>query len=506
MSIQMQNSLQVQPKGMSGGASRSNVLRRAAITPMHSNILQRCSNGVECADCRAKRLEHESLQRAAVDASSVNGVPPIVHDVLNSSGQPLDAGAKAFMEPRFGHDFTGVRVHTDARAAESARSVNALAYTVGRNVVFGMGQYAPGTGEGKRLLAHELTHVVQQGNKATALNTKLIVSATNDTSEQEADATADRVMRKEQVGTIVGLGSTQIQRVPCLPDAICKVPTPLHPDAPASIAGSAEAFGAKVETAEEAARKRRAKMTPARAKAHGHGGKASALEWFLDNQSPGLRTNIHGIFVDQDMDRDVEATTEPCDQFVPPILGATKPCVFIHDYLNQEAFTFIKEPHKPIIGGLTREDWRVQTLQTLTHEIQHVKFDNEFETIMNAFEILGLVKPSVTCSRDEVEQELTELGAIMSEFPVVFRAIPSGADPANTAHIRLKHWFSDKIDNPNESIRGSLTKMRCKCSCPDANRHVIEIFIFTSALWSQAEKDAFNAELRKPVWNLDWPL
>jgi hypothetical protein len=67
------------------------------------------------------------------------------------------------MEPRFGHDFSGVRVHTDRKAAESARAVNAEAYTVGRDVVFGAGRYAPGTGEGHRLIAHELAHVLQRG-------------------------------------------------------------------------------------------------------------------------------------------------------------------------------------------------------------------------------------------------------------------------------------------------------------------------------------------------------
>jgi hypothetical protein len=73
------------------------------------------------------------------------------------------------MELRFGFDFSQVRVHTDAQAAESARAVNALAYTVGSDIVFGAGQYAPGTAAGKRLLAHELTHVVQQGSKPAAL-------------------------------------------------------------------------------------------------------------------------------------------------------------------------------------------------------------------------------------------------------------------------------------------------------------------------------------------------
>lgn len=89
-------------------------------------------------------------------------MPPIVREVLSSPGQPLDSITRSFMEPRFDHDFSRVRVHTDARAAESARAVNALAYTVGQDLVFDHGQYEPGKQDGKRLLAHELAHVVQQ--------------------------------------------------------------------------------------------------------------------------------------------------------------------------------------------------------------------------------------------------------------------------------------------------------------------------------------------------------
>lgn len=118
------------------------------------------SSGDERESCRKKSVG--MLQRAAINASPVHEVPPIVHEVLRSPGQPLDAATRAFFEPRFGHDFSRVRVHTDAKAAESARAVNALAYTVGRDVVFGTGQYMPKTVAGHSLLAHELTHVVQQ--------------------------------------------------------------------------------------------------------------------------------------------------------------------------------------------------------------------------------------------------------------------------------------------------------------------------------------------------------
>ena len=95
--------------------------------------------------------------------------PAIVHEVLQSPGKALDPAARAFMEPRFGLDFGGVRVHTEPRAAESARAVNAVAYTVGNSIVFDSGYFSPGTDRGKQILAHELTHVAQQAQPATGI-------------------------------------------------------------------------------------------------------------------------------------------------------------------------------------------------------------------------------------------------------------------------------------------------------------------------------------------------
>ena len=193
---------QTQQQATNSSIIRSHMLQHVALTPVHGSVLQRRSNGVEGPECRQKRLEREgTLQRAAVNSAPTNGVPPIVHDVLNSPGQPLDTGTRAFMEPRFGHDFSGVRVHTDGKAAESAKSVNALAYTVGRNVVFGTGQYAPGTGEGRRLLAHELTHVVQQRNvpSSSIFHIELDIAPSYDTYEKEADEHTDNVIERKDI-------------------------------------------------------------------------------------------------------------------------------------------------------------------------------------------------------------------------------------------------------------------------------------------------------------------
>jgi hypothetical protein len=105
---------------------------------------------------------HESGQRVESAGLSPAEVPALVRDVLAAPGQPLDAAARGVLESRLGHDFSGVRVHADAKAAAAARAIHARAYTAGRNVVFGAGQYSPATVTGQNLLAHELTHVVQQ--------------------------------------------------------------------------------------------------------------------------------------------------------------------------------------------------------------------------------------------------------------------------------------------------------------------------------------------------------
>ena len=114
-----------------------------------------------------RRTPETVVQRSALTRSAARSAPTMVHDILRSPGQVLDGGTRVFMEPRFGHDFSSVRIHANKQAAKSAKAVNALAYTVGQDIVFGPGKYAPGTIAGKQLLAHELTHVVQQSGVAS---------------------------------------------------------------------------------------------------------------------------------------------------------------------------------------------------------------------------------------------------------------------------------------------------------------------------------------------------
>jgi hypothetical protein len=141
------------------------------------------------------------LQRAAGNAGAASILDEDrspVHDVVNSGGgAPLPAGTRADMESRFGQDFGDVRVHTDSAAHESARSVGAHAYTVGSNIVFQRDRYDPGSDTGRHMLAHELTHVVQQRNgpvEGSDAGGGIRVSDPSDRFEREAVATADHLM------------------------------------------------------------------------------------------------------------------------------------------------------------------------------------------------------------------------------------------------------------------------------------------------------------------------
>jgi hypothetical protein len=122
---------------------------------------------------------------ATAGRETAQTAPNAVHAVLATPGQPLDPGARAFFEPRFGHQFSRVRVHHDAAAAASARSVAARAYTVGTHLVFDTGQYAPASAAGRRLLAHELAHVVQQ--QGTVLRREAMEASPLPDTDEERD-------------------------------------------------------------------------------------------------------------------------------------------------------------------------------------------------------------------------------------------------------------------------------------------------------------------------------
>ena len=144
----------------------------ASATDLPSTIQRKCaecaSGGGLCPHCAEDEEQMVQTKRVQSGDTGQMAAPPNIHEILRSPGQSLDQATRAFMEPRFGQDFGHVRVHADERATESARALGALAYTVGSNIVFRRGQYAPATQTGRRLLAHELSHVEQQRELAAA--------------------------------------------------------------------------------------------------------------------------------------------------------------------------------------------------------------------------------------------------------------------------------------------------------------------------------------------------
>ena len=157
--------------------------------------------GGECEDCSR---EKRGTERRGGQSKPARGVPPpnpeesrfadgydfsgvrVANEIPLSDGSPIDPALRHFMEARFGQDFSGVRLHTDATAAASAESIGALAYTSGKDIVFAPGGYAPRTPHGLHLLAHELTHVVQQDRHPLPSGKKFTVEPETSAAEVEA--------------------------------------------------------------------------------------------------------------------------------------------------------------------------------------------------------------------------------------------------------------------------------------------------------------------------------
>jgi len=201
--------------------SASNLM--SSFTPVRSSrLLQRkCACGGKSdatGECEACRKRRHSLQptggTSELGTHNYFSVPPVVHEVLRSPGQPLDARTRAFMEPRFGYDFSKVRLHTDARAAESAQIVNARAYTVGQDVVFSGAENHPDSKDGMRLLAHELVHTIQQrGKHADVQRLTFNRSASeNDHLEAEADNAAEQVVSGRLAHALGAARTSALQR------------------------------------------------------------------------------------------------------------------------------------------------------------------------------------------------------------------------------------------------------------------------------------------------------
>lgn len=195
------------------------------------------SAGNTCDSCRQESAT--TIQRREAERLTSTTIPPIVHRVLEQPGQSLPSDVRPEFEQHFGHDFSRVRVHTDTSAAESARALQANAYTVGQDIVFGTGQYSPKTRRGRHLLAHELAHVVQQSGRNAATDDALQIDPSA-AQEAAAESAADRFLSGE--GSRLSPGTAQYSLQRNTGDSVCECPNETIDARPQAINATAETY------------------------------------------------------------------------------------------------------------------------------------------------------------------------------------------------------------------------------------------------------------------------
>ena len=453
-----------------------------------------CGGSGKCDACE----QGKTVQRKAAGAFRTGEAPSTVHEVLRSLGRPLDQKTRTFFESRFGYDFSNIRIHVDAPAAESARAVNAVAYTVGDSIAFGTGHYSPQTIEGRRLIAHELAHSIQQTGRIRALGG----SSANYSSgmkrlaarSDESGASTGLLARQAKLGRV----SQPILQRECLSGNPCNPP----------IAGAPGQYAAQATAAEAPARAARATEAPADTQASGHGRRATNLE-HLARDAGYDQKGIYGVFVDKDIE--TGGWTRLCKDFVgfvPPYSGdATAKCIFVPDDFETGAELFYRDSKAnafTIRGSrFDRDTFKAAALQVVAHELGHVSFGAAtHRTVASA----GCPRTTeIYRSGSKVynlDFYLSELTAIMREFPPLYRTAIRGSQAVRNY---VQTWFNYKVVTAAESIKGILTALRCKCDCKDVDAYVRDTFIMAAGDWTQGERNFFNYVMTS--WpGINWPL
>jgi hypothetical protein len=467
-----------------------------------------------------------TLQRSAINSSPIRAIPPVVHETLRSPGQPLEMATRAFMERRFGADFSNVRVHADSQAAESAGAVNAHAYAAGNHIVFGSGKFAPHLNDGKRLIAHELTHTIQANAKSPA---EVRSIAPEDPAEREADRVAHSVLQQaiEPCGIAHVGREAALRRQPIYPQDVDKTldpktpplagpyPTPKAPPPPPappvapclisedckkSIRGSAWDFG-KAADQKQADTEKEMKSDPKKAKALGKARPAANLKAFADKADPKILAKISQVRVLPEMAGAAGGQASDCNGNGPQ--AGMPACIEVPDKLERQAERF-NNTKEPKIDEFSRLEWKTLALSTLVHESEHVAFSQappvSAGRTTNAQSVFQF-------SPDIFLFELDEMNALFTEYPVQYRGIMADTkkDAAQkTADVRA--WITDyAIGNGDEDLRGMLKKLRCISPCADVNKAVKDVFNKQSTGWTKEQKDLFVGIVADPKQGLDWP-
>jgi hypothetical protein len=408
---------------------------------------------------RAPVVARRAGNSSVASLASAN-VSPTIHRALNAPGRALDTATRGFFEPRLGRDLSSVRVHTDANAAQS---INAEAFTFGQHIVFDRTAYRPHDPNGKRLLAHELVHVVQQSSGAPA----------------------------------------SLQRQ-CRTGSACDAPICGDPGAYAERVTALEPGGADAPPPP-------VRAMPGGPPATGHGSRATnlvllAAEWGIDLSEVG------GVYVSEDIESGGESA--PCVEFEgwgaayrTLTFDRSTWCIFVRPEDEARAAELVANPASGDTAVFLREISYLRGL--LLHERAHTEFDSTAHAGLGAS----------TCTRDtviftgsgptpygyDVQYYLSELAAIVSEFPPLLQATRTRVGNYESILYNLRRYFQHQVFNCDESIRGILTALRCHCPCEEIDNYVRDTFLFASRDWSDSERGIFQDLMRSRFPSAGWP-
>ena len=478
------------------------------------------------------------------------GAPSLVHDVLSSPGQPLDAATRAFFEPRFGHDFSQVRVHADEKAAQSARAIGALAYTVGQQMVLSQREYRPATEEGAALLAHELAHTIQQAGSLPGQDGERLprITQRHDPSELEADHAAQAVMDGTQpmingrLHPSIARQDDDISRTlrrpverarrfqPRLRPHVPRVPgragSPMPPGSPRAgvtpcnqspacsllIPGSSWDFAHQADTAEQAVRRAQGVQAAIRP--------ASEFASFARIHRPEIFRLVAGINVNPALDAPdaPSAQVGTCRVGNPPrrtsghcievpgyaeraagqfnagdtVITADRRCAERARDLERERLVTSQVRGRPV-QACDRDLWAKWVHTMFVHELGHEEFDRLRSTPIQTV--------------DRVSQfELNELFAQLSEWPQAYH----WASRQQVSEERRRAYLHDQVDvmvaNGREDVRGILTKLRCLNPCVEVDAAVRAVWSAVTSHWPADMRNALLRELADPARRLGWPV
>jgi Domain of unknown function (DUF4157) len=416
----------------------------------------------KCAACEDE--ERAPIQTKGVASRSSGALAINTRTAASTaarSGTPMPPALRSYFEPRFHHDFSGVRIHADAEAANAAKSVQARAYTLGHSIVFGSGEYSPTTPSGRHLLAHELAHVVQQGaasrqgRNANSANVEI-----NGSSHFSDDG------QRAPVGHSTGV---HIARKPCLEGSN---------SCPAQIDGANDqtATGeSKLDTNNKALERSNPSLIDL------------PSAWLVAKGSPWPA--FTGDCPPDLVSRDNKAAPKASGQ--KDSRGIPDQCIFASVQEEAGAKIFLEDATQKTIGSMSREDWEHEARLISSHELAHIPVRRELQGKRTRGEI----------STDQFLVDigpLNEAAAVLAELPLIYefekKKDPQNGKSQGVAQVRNKVQGAAKPPGSSYTIQGLMQRACCTIPCKDAKARMETLIDRANRTWTtEQERVIFDA-------------